>query len=146
MKLKTLKITAGLLVCTMFLPACGKKEDADNTNTNKTAQEETKGNDYRAFMMTISEKFVKEKFGATKVKIKAHDFTAIHTDEVLKSLDGQTHENTILATGDIEIDGTAYKYQIIADVDNLDNPQQYTVLNFETINPESEYEYDNLED
>lgn len=146
MKLKTLKITAELLACMMFLPACGKKEDATNTNTNKTAQEETKENDYRAFMMTISEKFVKEKFGASKVKIKAKDFAAIHADGPSKTYDGKTFENVLLATGNIVIDGKEFKYQIIAGVDDLQNPMKYTVLNFETINEKSDYFYDNLDE
>lgn len=70
MKLKTLKITAGLLACMMFLPACGKKENAANTNTNKTAQEETKENDYRAFMMTISENLLKKNLVHLKLKLR----------------------------------------------------------------------------
>lgn len=146
MRLKTLKITAGLLICTMFLSACGKKEDAANTSTNKTAQEETKENDYRAFMMTISEKFVKEKFGASKVKIKTKDFVAIHANGPSKTFDGKTFENVLVATGYIVIDGEEFKYQIIAGVDDLEKPMKYTVLNFETINKESDYFYDNLDE
>lgn len=146
MKLKTLKITAGLLVCTMFLPACGKKEDAANTNTNKTAQEETVKNDYHKFMIKVSEDFVKEKFGASEVKVEEKDYAAIHNDEVLKSLDGKSYDKSILGSGIIVIDGKEFKYQIIINVDDLENPKDYTVLNFETINQESQYFYNNLED
>ena len=146
MKLKTLKITAGLLVCTMFLPACGKKEDAANTSTNKTAQEETVKNDYHKFMIKVSEDFVKEKFGASEVKVEEKDYAAIHNDEVLKSLDGKSYDKSILGSGIINIDGKEFKYQIIVDVDNLENPKDYTVLNFETINQESQYFYNDLED
>lgn len=146
MKLKTLKITAGLLACTMFLPACGKKENAANTNTNKTAQEETVKNDYHKFMIKVSEDFVKEKFGASEVKVEEKDYAAIHNDEVLKSLDGKSYDKSILGSGIINIDGKEFKYQIIVDVDSLENPKDYTVLNFETINQESQYFYNNLED
>lgn len=145
MKLKTLKITAGLLACTMFLPACGKKDDAANTNTNKTAQEETVKNDYHKFMIKVSEDFVKEKFGASEVKVEEKDYAAIHNDEVLKSLDGKSYDKSILGSGIINIDGKDFKYQIIVDVDSLENPKDYTVLNFETINQESQYFYNNLE-
>lgn len=146
MKLKTLKITAALLACTMFLPACGKKDDAANTDTNKTAQEETVKNDYHKFMIKVSEDFVKEKFGASEVKVEEKDYAAIHNDEVLKSLDGKSYDKSILGSGIINIDGKEFKYQIIVDVDSLENPKDYTVLNFETINQESQYFYNNLED
>ena len=145
MKLKTLKITAGLLACTMFLPACGKKDYAANTDTNKTAQEETVKNDYHKFMIKVSEDFVKEKFGASEVKVEEKDYAAIHNDEVLKSLDGKSYDKSILGSGIINIDGKEFKYQIIVDVDSLENPKDYTVLNFETINQESQYFYNNLE-
>lgn len=52
----------------------------------------------------------------------------------------------LVATGYIVIDGEEFKYQIIAGVDDLEKPMKYTVLNFETINKESDYFYDNLDE
>lgn len=131
---KITKILSVLLVCLVFLSACGSKED------------KPKDPDYRAFMMTISEKYVKEKFGASKVKVSTKDYAAILTPDPAKTYDGKSYNHVLLASGKINIDGEDFKYQIIAAVDDPENPMKYTVLNFETIDKESQYFYDNLDE
>lgn len=135
MKKSILVLLACLLLC---MTACGSKA---------TSQEpENKEPDNRAFMMTIAEKFMNENFGVAKVKIKTNDFTAITVKEELKTTDGRSYDKGILATGNMVVGDQEYKFQIIAAVDDLEKPMKYTVLNFETIRPQSPYEYNILVD
>ena len=117
----------------IFLSACGNKDEA-------------KKPDYKPFMIKATEDFVKDHFGASEVKVETKDYVAIHTDEVLKAVDGKTYDKSIVGTGKIAIDGEEYKYQLIVNVDNLEDPKDYLVLNFETIDKTSQYDYDILED
>lgn len=130
---KITKILSLLLVCIVFLSACGNKDEA-------------KKPDYKPFMIKATEDFVKDQFGASDVKVSNKDYVAIHTDEVLKTVDGKTYDKSIVGTGKITIDNEEYKYQLIVNVDNLEDPKDYLVLNFETIDKTSQYDYDILED
>lgn len=135
MKKSILVVLACLLLC---MTACGSKA-SDQEPENKEP-------DNRAFMMTIAEKFMNEHFGVAKVKIKAIDFVAVTVKEPLKTTDGQTYDKGILGTGNMVVGDQQYKFQVIAAVDDLENPTEYTVLNFETIHPQGPYEYNVLVD